>query len=285
MAKNTIRLNDLSDYPRFLELFHVEHSVTFTNSTVKVRTGETNYLISPRHLKLADLGFVRQVKRHLEKLGYPKVDTGGGPSYFQFSKVRPGFYTDVVELDVNGAYWEIAYQLGYLSEGLYLKGKDRERVSKSGRLIALGAAACTKRTYHFDGQSYADDVTLEVNEVTRSYFVHIATVFDRIMEGVFSSLPDADRLLYWVDAFFVNQRSAPAVVQGLAAHGLECKTVELSSLTARVTKGGGTELIAVAIEGRTEEKTDIRIKPFRQKTELDREKLILNALDRRSKYV
>lgn len=289
MARTTIKLNEQSDYPTFLEELGLPHTATFTNSTIKLQTDDTTYLISPRHFKMSELGFIQQVKRHMEEISNPdnlfamplqpygRADVG----YFKFNSVPPGIYRDVVEIDVNAAYWHLANRLGYLSPDIYEKGLNTKKLSKVARLVALGAVAATKRIYTFDGEEYSENIQVIENPITRSYFFHIAKTLDDIMSEVFDGLPAGDGLLYWCDAFFIRKRSARQIIDGLANHGLECKSLEVANITVRETPKG-TKITSLMIEVRTPKMTKVKIKPFYKASTRQREGLIKDAMQRRA---
>lgn len=283
MGKGQIRLGFDSDIMRMLMDFSIPFKATVTNSTIKIDTGEDIYLISPKHLSFKELGFVNQVKRNSEKLelsqqGYTRKDI----QYFRFQNLPQGRYTNVAEFDVNSAYWELAYRSGYLREDHYIKGKD---VDKMARLVALGSLATTKRHYWYDGTKFIDKREVEVNEITRSYFFHVAKQLDDIMTAIFSEIPNNQKYLYWVDAFFVDRRAEEIIARGLESHGLQYKHKHVKQIHCYFDASSRSKkVVATMVEKRGSTKTDIYLKPFTRPTTAKTEHFIGDSIRLYNKF-
>lgn len=262
--------------------FNTPFKLVLTNSTIKIETVDSVYLISSKHLTYPELGFVNKVKKFSENCGLPKqVFTRSDITYFEFNRLKPGVYRNVAEFDVNKAYWELARRLGYINEEIYKKGLE---VSKMARLVALGSMATNKRVYHFNGQCFEDHKEEQVNPVTRSYFFHVSKQLDSIMKDIFSSIPGDRKYFYWVDAFFVDKDIEHLVKEGLENHDLEYKHKEVMSLKSYRDKNGCDKITAVMEEGRSEEKTDIYIKPFHLPSTQKKEAFVRASTEKYKKF-
>lgn len=202
------------------------HTVAFTSSTVTVTTDRKKFIIGDA-LPFETLGFMRSVSKCAQKSGKPEVPYKK-PSYFSFSSIQNGQYKQYDELDVNSAYWKIAYQLGYITNQVYEKGLT---VDKMARLMALGGIATAKRVYEFvpsKGYKYLETIQ---NKVTRSYFFDIANELDTIMSSIIKER-SFEVLLYWVDAFFLKDYIVDEVKEELKKYDLDSKVKHVDTIEA-----------------------------------------------------
>lgn len=229
-----ITVNDDSDIIKRLVAWKCPFRAEITGSTrtIIVDRMNTKYLCTESNLPFKTLGFIKQVKSRAEKTGIEiQPWKGRDIDYFKFSNLRPGVYKDVIEIDVNGAYWEIAHRLGYTDRETYKAGK---KVEKRDRLVALGSLATVKRIYEFDGEN-SRSLGEEKNDVTRSYFFHVARELDLIMKKVFH-LYEQRVLFYWVDAFFVESKAQGFVRSELYKNRLNCKIKHIDRIEVSQTK-------------------------------------------------
>jgi len=168
---------------------------------------------SNRKLPPVELGFIRRVKNHvvsnmiyeqfIYNFYYPQdID------YVSVLKRDPEIVLDeVVEIDIDEAYWKTAYQLGVIDDKIYEEGsKENGKISKLGRLISLGALAKKEIIYKFKGSRlYHKEVkrsTLTEN-VWYSICKRLADVMNEAKE-----LAGSDFIMYWVDGIYVNKNEA-----------------------------------------------------------------------------
>lgn len=267
MRKATILYKNESEILNVLMDFGIPHHVFLTNNSTKIKCSDATYLVSDRHLSFKDLAFIQKVKRYAEKVGKPKsIYDSKDIQYFKMYHKKDGLYTDVVEMDVNKAYWQIAYNLGYLSKEIYEKGLE---VDKMTRLISFGSVATNKAMYKYipdfkgDGGQVGkyDYQGEEINKVTRSYFFEVAKRLDIIMGKVARKIGKENILFYWVDAFFVKRSAVPYMTYLIEQEGLSLKKKEISSISFQ--KQGSVMKVLVVEKGEiSEKKCDITIKPF-----------------------
>lgn len=265
----TIFLKDSRAILRSLDRNNETYRVELTNSTTIIKANSGKYIVSDSKIPPKELNFIQQVKKYALKLYSEGVEhTGLNPehiSYFNFYDVLDGIYYDIHELDVNGAYWEIAYILKYISKEIYLKGLT---VDKKTRLVALGSMASTKKIYEVSPEK--GKVLLETicNETTRSYFFHIAKYLDDIIQEVVEKVGRKHVYFYWVDAMFIDSYAVKLVHKEFEKRGLKMKEVKLASLYIKSETKALKNIYAIEIEGKHKTHHDIKIKPFskRRKT-------------------
>lgn len=250
--RKPIKLPHAAAVLRFLEKNGIPYQVDSTNSTDKITAilpkGKTVWLCGPNDFKPAELGFIKRVKKcALNSRCKPEWNTARHISYYRFRDLPPGNYDGVTEVDVNGAYWNIAYQKGIIDQAIWSEGKT---VPKLCRLAALGAMATRPRSYEWKPETgytkppppeYTDD-----QQRLRSYFFDIASHLDRIMTA---GIEAHDVLFYWVDAFFVQDHAADTMFYELAKHGLSAKTKPVKEIQISRTKSGKRVALARMING------------------------------------
>lgn len=258
MKRITYLLPSSSDIVKTLNRKKIPYQIAYTNNTTNIKCEidgkPVKYLCSDRGLPIRDLAFIQKVKSHVEKLGKPQVNVlAKDVQYFQFGRLEEGYHEPVAEIDVNKAYWLLAYQKGYLSSEIYAEGL---KVDKITRLIAWGAIAASKRIYEVENGK-AELIDTKVNPVTRSYFFDVAHELGAIMSETLA-LHQKSILFYWVDAFFVKGRSVPALIEKeMKLKGLPCKHVPLWWIHIK-ERNKFSDLITVKEKGGKE-------KPFHRK--------------------
>ena len=120
--------------------------------------------------------------------------------YVRVAKV-PMFknFGNVCEVDIDQAYWETAYQLGIVSDEIYVKG-SKGNISKKARLTALGSLAKKKYNYHFKGDKLLDTIIEKEPLLENLWFTVCKRVSD-VMHKVIAEL-GSDFIFYWVDGIY-----------------------------------------------------------------------------------
>jgi hypothetical protein len=168
------------------------------------------------NLKLHELGFINQVFKSCEKLPKPPKIERKEIKYIDINRTFKSS-ENCYEIDLNSAYWEEAYKSGYLSEKVYLKGKEKH-ISKFARLVALGNLAKVKYLLHYNGNEYEFQGT-EESEM-KDIFFNSCLKCSEIMKDL-KNLVLENYLFYWVDAIFVNSEMA----KNLIVEYLECRKI------------------------------------------------------------
>lgn len=248
-----------SDIIKALNRKNQPYQITYTNNTTSIKTevgGQpVKYLCSDRGLSFKQLAFIQKVKSHVQKLDKPELNIYTKDiQYYKYNQLEEGFYDEVTEVDVNRAYWVLAYKKGYLSRELYEEGL---KVDKMTRLISWGAIATSSRTYQIDENGKKALIGEKVNKVTRSYFFDVAQDLGWIMGEALNKYHNSI-LFFWVDAFFIQGRSAPAAIKKhMEQNGLPCKNVPLWHIHVK-NRGEFADIITVTTaEGKE--------KPFHRK--------------------
>lgn len=236
-----INLPMTSNKMEFLQKTGVPHTLYVTNNstTIKLINEPITYFMAPSFMKKKDLSFVQKVKRAAQASGLPDQKVSAADiSYFRFNQVEQS--ENVVEVDVNHAYWNIARQLGVINDKVF---KEGEEVEKMTRLIGLGSLASKKKVFQFDGKNY-HWIGYKYDQVLRSYFFRVSLELDLIMRSIFSDIQQ-DSFFYWFDAFFVTPQVAEYISEEVKRFDLSVKTKPIRSIE-RIRDAQGYEYIKVA---------------------------------------
>lgn len=174
----------------------------------------------------------------MNKVKKEAIIPAGGFAYEQikynsFRVVQDGVYNDIVEVDLNGAYWTAAHMHGIITDEIYREGLEKP---KHIRLAALGALATHADEYYFNGKSYyqkrpedyktPEQIALE--KWRRSAFFHVAAYISRAMEAA-AMIGGKLALFFWVDALFVHRSAAPEIREFLSEkHGFDTKEKQVN---------------------------------------------------------
>lgn len=270
---NTVNLSKSTELLNHLIRINEPHTIELSNNTTIVKTEETKYFISQKHFRKKDLGFMQKVKRYADKTGIEKKPFKSTDiNYFKFNNISDGKYLDVLEIDVNKAYWTIAKQKGYISNEIYKQGLE---VNKDVRLISLGALATQKRVFEFLDGEY-QHVKDKSNPITRSYFFDVAKHLDILMNEIFSIVGFESIYFYWVDAIFTTHQTQKVVKEFFLDNHLEVKEKEILHMKVKTDKEGLKMAYLSELKNREKDKTNFKIKPFILADKEKKEQMIIN---------
>lgn len=232
--------------------FFVAHKRPFVAyssvSSKQILIGGRKYFLSDLPLKTKELGYLSTVRKDARKYDESqesKFVSKKDIRYTQIKNIAPGVYSDYVELDLNSAYHECAFQLGIISRATYEKGL---KVSKMARLVALGALASNKAVFEFSGKKL--EYKGQKNEIEKlegkekddlSYlFFRISAEIGRVISDVYYQLNTIGKdgcIGYWVDAVFVRRELIGEALKIINEYGYEAKLKDLSNVICKVKDG------------------------------------------------
>lgn len=154
-------------------------------------------------MKMKDINFILSIKRHFEKM--PPIK-GTKPDYFILGELQTT--EDIVEIDISSAYWQSAYNMGFLTKIQFEKGMKRD---KAFRLKALGILAKTEKIIHFDGKIERVKHKAIYNPHLMEYWNTICSQVSFTMKEIASKLPEGHFYFFWVDGIFISKKSIKKV--------------------------------------------------------------------------
>ena len=205
----------------------------------------------------SELGLIKAVKTHCEALPLELNVNRKKIRYIDISPIVPNMvHTDIYEIDLTGAYWNIAFREGIINKELFERGK---LVSKKARLIALGALAKNVTTLYFDGERWTIGGITENKKA--DYFFRVAEMTGEIMQEL-KYCAGSNYLFYWVDAIFFRAPALNEIKRFLFSRNLEYKIYPIDTLQS------DNQIIYVSSEyWRTEKKKVNPVRKFSIKKE------------------
>lgn len=256
----TIRMGFDSNIISMLKRLNEPFELEISNSTIKIiKQDGDKYILSAKDLSFKSLAFIKNVKsdgtrfggtilpfydpKHkYTKLPVPVLDSTWNTfklflpkvrakdiNYFRWNNINEGVYRDVYEVDVNNAYWNVAFSMGVISPATYTKGLNE--MDKMDRLIGLGSMATMVECFKYNPETgKIEHVKSKVNETTRNIFFNIAKRIDNLLNGIFEKAGSNNLLFYWVDAMFCRKYSLDFIKGEFDALGIEYKVKEIQSM-------------------------------------------------------
>lgn len=217
----------------------VSHTVKqcANSTTVKVDGGRGYYFPnSGEQIEAKYINFITKTKKEVcynaSKMKLKELN----PKYIRFSPLFSHQfdygYGEFSEIDINGAYWKCAFNMGFISGETYTDGL---RVPKMIRLMALGAAATTKEVFYYNGSEYIYE-GLEYDPAGRMAFFTISKEIDDIMNEAINLL-HGNAAFYWVDALFVRSKFVDVATEIINHFGYETKVINLAHISCNPEKG------------------------------------------------
>ena len=206
----------------------IPYTLFVSNLSSKVITSMGHTIYTGNPISRKEMGFVNKVRFSLDSL--MKTDNRVIPKkyskaiYFKVNKLEENkVYKNLVEVDINGAYWRTANLLNFISDDLYQKGLFE---TKNSRLIALGQLAKNQSVFRFNGKSVRR--LADICDPKKQYF------WDLICKYTGNVLIDiskeTDYLFFWVDAIFIPLEQLPIVKQMLREFGYQYKTKKIDTI-------------------------------------------------------
>jgi hypothetical protein len=218
-----------------------DFTLTKINNSFKLTSDYYGDISSQSNKKLppVELGFIRRVKNYvvsnmiyenfIDNFYYPQdID------YVSVLKRAPDTEFEVVEIDIDEAYWKTAHQLGVISDDLYQEGsKENGKISKLGRLISLGALAKKEIVYEFKG-SRLYHKEIKRSKLTENVWYSICKRLADVMNEA-KEIAGSDFVMYWVDGIYVKKNLAviDSITKAFKKYGYDVKFKE--KLTVKYT--------------------------------------------------
>ncbi len=208
--------------------------ITYTlwrnNLSSKLQDGMGLTFYSGDPITAKEMGFLNKVRYHFER----NIKNGKfyikkrkpQPQYFKIGAYQKHTEYNVCEVDLDMAYWQTAYNLGYITTALFFEGCQ---LSKDLRLMAIGQLAKRSAVYYFDGEKTVrlpDERNHEKEYIWNVICHHVG----EIMQGIVNEIPDDAFYLYWVDGFFCKEEYSTYVKSCMRKAGYKSKKKTLHSI-------------------------------------------------------
>jgi hypothetical protein len=168
----------------------------------------------------------RNVKKRLESGEYTPQNKdsyryNSNTIFYCSKKIKENLWEPCVAVDIVGAYWQSAVNLGVIDHATYLKGIEKDREYKNARNIAIGSlGSLTMYEKYVDGKLVQHKLIRKFGACARLDIVdHVWEVAQKIAAKL-----GPDFLLFLTDCFFVPLRRESDVKKYLAAVGYKTKS-------------------------------------------------------------
>ena len=185
-----------------------DFTVKMTSNSTEVNFNGMKFLYSISEFQKRHLGLFSRMKSKVRKsikekgLNPPKVQRA---KYFDCANFRPIAqgefltYDNVLELDINKAYYKVLFNLGYIDEDFY---NECINLPKKIRLALVGSLATQKSIFHYENGKLKDH-ELKKDEVLRNVFFQLVSEVDEVLT-VFQNMAGENFLFYWVDGIYLK---------------------------------------------------------------------------------
>lgn len=248
-------------YIEFLIANNIKHTITYTNRTFKVVSKLGTRVFMSGEISKRGLGFMQTVLAHVKNkvstlqhlnLDYQKL---GLVRMVFNSSLQTGRYSNVIEMDIDKAYWNAAYKLGVLNDEIYNRGL-KNKYSKVELLACLGGLAKDKRMREWNGKRYGKAIQVADCSDTKFLWDAISFEIDKCMKNCADELKD-NFYYYWTDAIFLkNTESNTSIIESvLHKHGFSCKKIDLEYISVIESD---KQVLAFSKENKSHAKDPIR---------------------------
>jgi hypothetical protein len=227
-AKAAVESDNMPKNRDYLKILSMQETLMAAGKPFKIKVINGNYELisglfkgkttSKSDYTTEELKFIKSVRHyvvknevHLEPKFQEQQYFAEDIHYIKVKKVILGkVFKDVVEVDIDQAYWETAYQLGIINDDIYIKGR-KGNISKKARLTALGSLAKKVYIHHYSGKNSQGRTTLSHTSIERDpllenlWFTICKRVSD-VMHDVIDAL-GKDFIFYWVDGIYMKNTS------------------------------------------------------------------------------
>lgn len=231
------QLKKAKEYIAFHKANNIPYTMTMGAKSVQIKSKMGSRYFSGHNSKFTGKGLslIKKVKDYILK---NELHLNLKPIPFYLKNIRytcfnstqiSTYREDIIEYDLNGAYWQAAYNLGLITNEIYEYGLT---LGKHERLAALGSLAKKRLELDFDGEKYQKKEKVDYGKKNGTSVVWMAIVseVDKVMTMMQKELGE-DFSFYWVDAvFFKDSPKNRKIVEGIAENeGFKGKYVDIIS--------------------------------------------------------
>lgn len=168
----------------------------------------------------------RNVKKRLEDGEYVPKNTNpnrynSNTIFYSSKSIQANLWEPCVAVDIIGAYWQTAVNLGVIDHITYLKGIEKDREYKDARNISIGSiGSLTIHEKYVDGKLVSHELVRKFGACARLDIVdHVWDLAQKIAGKL-----GPDFLMFLTDCFFVPLHREKDVKKYLAAEGYKTKS-------------------------------------------------------------
>jgi hypothetical protein len=178
-----------------------------SGSSYKLESGIFNARAVKGGFGTKDISFIKKVKKYIvdNDIADKFIGTDYQAKKIEYIEVKDfsdgEVISDLVEIDIDKAYWETAYLLGVVDRRIYKQGLA---VDKKVRLAALGSLAKITERWVFDGKEMKKAKNERSYATENIWFAICRRVADAMQECV--KIAADDFVFYWVDGIYIRNK-------------------------------------------------------------------------------
>lgn len=259
-----------------LRKFEKSFTVTYTQRTCKIKVIDDNevYLFGVGgNYTMSEFHLQRKLKNHIhETIAGGKIVpkyTASDIKYSAYSNRILSMPLDeeikgIQEFDVNKAYYQCAYNLGYITLEMYTKYLN---LAKHIRLRFIGTIATSKRKYTYKNGIMEGTVDVIEDAILRDVWFHICHQVDSALLR-FKELSGEHFLMYYVDGIYLDDTidCEPILKQIKEEFGFDFKKSFVESMRLTHNNQDRHHCYQIIIRKYDEDEKEYKDKPFTIKT-------------------
>jgi len=236
---NSARVKVLKQKSLFL--YHTGKPFTLikTGSTYELKSDYMNVKAFKGGFTVGQMNFIKRVKKHVidNNIAGKFIDFDYQSEKINYISVKEfvegEVLNDILEVDIDRAYWDTAYILGIIDTKIHRAGCS-DSIGKKARLAALGSLARHTETWVYNGKDIKKINERDNPKNTKStenlWFAICRRVSDVMGEAVKAC--GSDFVFYWVDGIYVrnNPVAFAAISTIFNKWGYECKSKYVSEI-------------------------------------------------------
>ena len=235
--KANFRQGNVEDYKGFVSDAAANKETFTTISSGLTRTivfpsgSKAKFFGSPNGNNIVDGAFLvrmvqKDVDEYIDKHGVPAYTEHRDVQQFNLSKIREAIdskkQVPILSIDINACYWNVAHNLGYISDSLYKRGLHT--CKKEGLLVSIG---CLNKRIVIKEYVQGKLVSTRQDEERMAryapfYWNVIGKTYELMMQS-FELFGDR-WYMFLTDCVFVDYAKMKEISQWIRSKGFEVKT-------------------------------------------------------------
>ena len=231
-----VRVQAVKDKSKFLYHSKIPFSLVRSGSTYEIKSALWNDKAFISSFLPEEVTFIRSVKHYVLKnhIADSILETDYKAlkiDYIRVNNYQDGdMIEDVMEIDVNAAYWQTAYNMGLISAAIYKRGLE---INKIARLASLGSLAKVTEEWVFDGEKMELKPPMSSFATENIWFAICKRVSDIMNKAVAAA--GKGFVFYWVDGIYVKNdaETISRLIQYFSSIGYEVKMSPVANIKFR----------------------------------------------------
>lgn len=225
------RLKHFESKKQFLNTNNAAFSVHSSGLSKKIKYTDSDYgmLFCDSRIKGAFIcRMVRSdINKYIEANGPIKgsiTDKNYIVTRFNPELIEKNLHLPMKAIDCNYFYFQIAYNLGFISKNTFEKGISKREEYKQARLSAIGGLNKLELIEHFsNGQKIGEESDWITYNKFSPFYWRVIRVASDLMDEIFEKFPD-DMCMWLTDCCYTTIESEKRIIDFITSKGYGIKT-------------------------------------------------------------